>query len=196
MSDQTLDPRTLKTKEAILRTFKEMLMEMELSQITIKKLTDRVGINRKTFYHHYDHIEALIQDMQDQLVATSIEFFKSSFESKDFHTFLKNNFIFWTKEIDFIHTFFSRSDLKDIYNDFTQKEILFTDFKANWPELKHPELAQTFSFGATNYLLDYWYDNGKPMPIEEFAEVAADLIINGLNGALNNSKSTPDSPVV
>lgn len=186
MSDQTLDPRTQKTKESILRTFKEMLLEMELSQITVKELTRRVGINRKTFYHHYDHIEALIQEMQDQLVKTSIEYFRPSIERKDYYTFFRDNFLFWAKQIDFIHTFFSRSDLREIYDEFAKKEIVFTNFKENWPELEHPELVQSYAFGATNYLIDYWYDHDQPLPIEEFAEFAAKLLVSGLSGALGS----------
>ncbi|MDO4312994.1 MAG: TetR/AcrR family transcriptional regulator [Eubacteriales bacterium] len=185
MSGQTLDPRSRKTRDAILQTFKNMLTEMDLSQITIKKLTERVGINRKTFYHHYNHIEDLILDMQNQLISASLDYFRPSIENKDFHTFFKNNFLFWAKEIDFIYTFFSRKDLETIYGEFTRKEIMSTNFKEIWPELKHPEIVQAYTFGATNYLFSYWYTNGKPLPIEEFAELGANLIINGLSSALD-----------
>lgn len=188
MSEQYSDPRSIRTKKAILQTFKEMLTEMELPQITIKKLTERVGINRKTFYHHYNHIEDLILDMQDQLILTSIEYFKSTMENKDFRTHIRDNFLFWTKEIDFIHTFYSRKDLVDIYNDFSAKESMMIDFKKIWPELKHPELVQAYSFGATNYLLSYWYTHDKPISVEEFAEIAADLITNGFQGMIKDNE--------
>ena len=54
------DLRIRKTREAIHRTFKEMICEMDYDQITIKELTQRAQINRKTFYLHYTGLDALL----------------------------------------------------------------------------------------------------------------------------------------
>lgn len=43
------DLRYIKTENLIQHTFCDMLREMDYSQITIKELTDRAMINRKTF---------------------------------------------------------------------------------------------------------------------------------------------------
>ena len=48
------DLRVTRTREAIHSTFKEMICETDYDKITIKKLTERAGINRKTFYLHYN----------------------------------------------------------------------------------------------------------------------------------------------
>ena len=44
------DLRVVKTKEIIRNTFKNMILEMDYDYITIKELTERAKINRKTFY--------------------------------------------------------------------------------------------------------------------------------------------------
>lgn len=65
--ERKTDRRVLKTRKAIKDTFKEMVMEMDASKITIKELTDRAQIHRKTFYLHYTSIEALYADILQEM---------------------------------------------------------------------------------------------------------------------------------
>ena len=65
--ERKTDLRVIKTRKAIKDTFKEMIMEKDASEITVKELTDRVMIHRKTFYLHYTSIEALYEDILSKL---------------------------------------------------------------------------------------------------------------------------------
>ena len=58
------DLRVRKTKEAIRRTFEDMICEMDYEKITVKELTDRAMINRKTFYLHYETLDDLLEELQ------------------------------------------------------------------------------------------------------------------------------------
>lgn len=51
------------TKEAIRRAFLEVLTEKPLKKITVKDISDQCGINRNTFYYHYQDIPALLEDI-------------------------------------------------------------------------------------------------------------------------------------
>ena len=54
------------TKNAIRSTFIHLLEEKPLNQITIKMIVEECGINRNSFYYHYQDLPALIEDiMQD-----------------------------------------------------------------------------------------------------------------------------------
>ena len=57
------DLRVRKTREAIHSAFKAMICEMDFEQITIKELTQRAQINRKTFYLHYNGLEDLLAEL-------------------------------------------------------------------------------------------------------------------------------------
>lgn len=57
------DLRVQRTRKVIKDTFREMVMEMDASKITVKELTEQAGIHRKTFYLHYTAIEALYEDI-------------------------------------------------------------------------------------------------------------------------------------
>ena len=62
------DLRVRKTKEAIRRTFEDMICEMDYEQITVRELTDRAMINRKTFYLHYETLDNLLEELQQEIV--------------------------------------------------------------------------------------------------------------------------------
>ncbi len=51
------------TKKAIKVTFARMLREKPLSEITVKSLSERCGINRNTFYYHYEDIPSLLNEL-------------------------------------------------------------------------------------------------------------------------------------
>ena len=51
------------TEKAIRETFVELLNEYPLSQITVKMIVEKCGINRNSFYYHYQDIPELIEEM-------------------------------------------------------------------------------------------------------------------------------------
>lgn len=59
MAERESDLRVIRTRKLIHDAFMSMVGEMDLAKITVKDLTQRAGINRKTFYLHFDSIEAL-----------------------------------------------------------------------------------------------------------------------------------------
>ena len=61
------DLRVRKTREAIHRAFQELICEKDYDQITVKELAQRAQINRKTFYLHYDSLDELLGELQEEL---------------------------------------------------------------------------------------------------------------------------------
>lgn len=61
------------TKKAIRASFLRLLNEKPLKQITVRDIVDDCGINRNTFYYHFQDIpqlvETIIQDEAEQLIA-------------------------------------------------------------------------------------------------------------------------------
>lgn len=41
------------TKEKLFQSFKSLVEEKPLGKITISDITERVGVNRHTFYYHF-----------------------------------------------------------------------------------------------------------------------------------------------
>lgn len=56
------------TKRAIQNAFLKVLNEKPLGKITVKDITDECGINRNTFYYHYQDVPALMEEICQQQV--------------------------------------------------------------------------------------------------------------------------------
>ena len=73
MEPKKTDLRVIRTRKAIRDAFCAMIMEMDYQDITIKELTQRAMINRNTFYLHYDSLDALLRELQDEIAGEFIE---------------------------------------------------------------------------------------------------------------------------
>ena len=51
------------TRKAIMQTFLNILSEKPLDKITVSDITGQCGINRNTFYYHYQDITALLEEI-------------------------------------------------------------------------------------------------------------------------------------
>lgn len=51
------------TEKAIKETFTKLLDERPLSQITVKDIVEACGINRNSFYYHFQDIPSLIEEI-------------------------------------------------------------------------------------------------------------------------------------
>lgn len=61
------DSRVRRTKRLIRKGLAELSLEKGIDKITVKELTERIDINRGTFYLHYSDIEDLIECIQNEL---------------------------------------------------------------------------------------------------------------------------------
>ena len=61
------DSRVKRTKKMIRRGLTLLAEEKSISKITVKELTDLVGINRGTFYLHYKDIFDLVDTIENEL---------------------------------------------------------------------------------------------------------------------------------
>lgn len=49
-----------RTKQALADALEEMLREMPLTKVTVRALTARAGVDRQTFYYHFDTLNDLV----------------------------------------------------------------------------------------------------------------------------------------
>ena len=60
------------TKKAINEAFLEILTEKPLEKVTVKDITERCGINRNTFYYHYQDIPTLLEGILSDAADTFV----------------------------------------------------------------------------------------------------------------------------
>ena len=66
--DRKDDRRVRRTKANIKRAFIELLKEKSLQKITVRELSERADINRKTFYAYYTGMEELLTSVMDEML--------------------------------------------------------------------------------------------------------------------------------
>lgn len=62
-----------RTKSAIVAAFGELLEERPLNKITVKDIVERCGVNRNTFYYHFEGIPSLLEETIEDMVGQVIE---------------------------------------------------------------------------------------------------------------------------
>lgn len=181
------DKRVVKTKKLIIDTFKEMIIEMEYEDITIKELAERANINRKTFYAHFECIEDILADfaktIADKLLSNlekvgvlktpSIELFTEAVNIT-----LNDNFQLYKKLIVAGSYRFITRNIKDIVKnainqmDFTQTIDCTTD------EL---DLCCEFVASGLAKIYKLWLENNNSISQQRIAELAGKMTFLGLN---------------
>ncbi|MCH5192206.1 MAG: TetR/AcrR family transcriptional regulator [Oscillospiraceae bacterium] len=61
------DSRVRRTKLMIRRGLTQLAKEKSINKITVKELTDLIGINRGTFYLHYKDVSDLVEAIENDL---------------------------------------------------------------------------------------------------------------------------------
>lgn len=105
------------TKQAIKASFWKLLNEQPLSKITVRSIVEDCGINRNSFYYHYQDIPSLIEEIFTESADALIQKYPridSLEECVDtaFHFMLSNK-----KAI--LHTFHSVS--RDVYEQYLMR---------------------------------------------------------------------------
>lgn len=65
---KSTDIRVIKTQKALLGALEELVKTKKLSCITITELCTKAGINRNTFYYHYNNIYDLLAEYKQLLM--------------------------------------------------------------------------------------------------------------------------------
>lgn len=61
------------TRIAIKESFWKLLNQRPLNQITVKDIVEDCGINRNSFYYHFQDMPSLIEEMVEDLIETNIK---------------------------------------------------------------------------------------------------------------------------
>jgi len=73
----------IRSKRLIRQAFVELLKEKDLEKITVTDIITRADINRGTFYAHYQDTRAVIEQIENEIIAKMLEFL-GEFHHKSF----------------------------------------------------------------------------------------------------------------
>ena len=76
------DRRFTRNRDALQQAFIELALEKPFPEITVTDIAKRAGVNRMTFYSHYECINDIFYEMADQMVS-QLEEHASSMDALD-----------------------------------------------------------------------------------------------------------------
>lgn len=176
----TTDLRTIRTKKAIHQAFQEMACTVGIDAITVKELAQLAGINRKTFYAHYDSIDALQIELVKGLIREIAKIVRKE-QPHEFADTLKDIYCYLCNLPDWCQNLMCATD--------NSLEHLFFEELMDGPLPKRPnwnDLAQVKQYMQLRYisaasmeLFRVWHESNGVIPIEEFAATATNLVCFG-----------------
>lgn len=183
------DLRVRKTRKAIHNAFKEMICEMDYDQITIKELTQRAQINRKTFYLHYASLDDLLEEFQEEIADHFINRKVSYSNMKDIRDLIR---VFYehAANMPLLHERIMCSGSYRPIWDKINKRIMDYRRETNRGVFGLDEYSENLVFayyGANSSLLfRQWVADGKKLSLEELIDIATRLICNGMSSVVKD----------
>jgi len=193
--EKKVDRRVIKSKKAIRAAFFELIQEKDFKNITIKDISERAQVDRKTFYNYYSSIFALINEFENELVIgldalfDEIDFSKFVDKPEEIfnalHRFLKPN-------IDYYKIMFSINFSENLTNKIIGllKFKIIASFEKAIIAAKHDphefDLAIIAEYLASAILGVYfrWINEDSSIPLEEITKDIGDLTFYGMSGYL------------
>ncbi|MEI6100517.1 MAG: TetR/AcrR family transcriptional regulator [Eubacteriales bacterium] len=183
------DRRNRKTKALFKSTLMELLMEMDLKDITVSLLTDRADVNRGTFYLHYKDIYDLFDQVETELLEDFTNVIAKHKEQQevfalpamvDTFQFIATNAEFFiailrTKETSFF--------AKLIEMNKPQNKDEWRKLVGNTKE-GYYEYCYTFITSGAYAMLSRWFSEGMPESPERMAELAVGMMKNCVQGLI------------
>ena len=179
------DKRTERTLALIRSSFVELLIEQNEAKFTVQELTARAGINRKTFYLHFQSIEDLYYDLELraeeklQKILLKNKFFENPFSLKIFLNSLQelidsNPKLYEKLLIEENYRFLFRNIKNKIKENILSKVL---EYRENPFKM---EMLVEFVFSGLMKMFRVWHQRREEMSKEEMIEFAHKLIKEGI----------------
>lgn len=186
MKEEKVDYRIRITKLLIRKTFMEMLSKQPIQQITVKQLCERAGINRGTFYSHYNDIYDLLHQIEYEM-------------KKEFEQVLSQVFTTCKEDpVKMISRIFAC--LQDNYDlcmvtlgEYGDKKFMvellalgkkqYMEMAMHYfPKATQSQMEYFFAFVSNGCigLIQKWLQDGMMIPIEQVSEMGEKIMRSGM----------------
>ncbi len=164
--------RVAVTKRMLKEGLMRLLKDRSLDKISITELCREAGINRTTFYRHYEWPRDVLTEMQNDFFAETFDHFQKPISVGDTERF----FTCLADHAELVRLFFQYNSDTDWMKLFTR---IYTCFPAkqmmkalqNIDEV-HAELLFTYLAGGAYFLARKWIMDDMPISPKEVAAIA------------------------
>lgn len=184
----TDDRRVRRTKKLLKDSLASLLMEKDINDITVKEIVDLADINRGTFYLHYKDIYDMLNQIENDMICDLEEIankFPGSVLKGAPKPYIEEIFQYVKENQEFCRMLLgAHGDMA-----FVEKlkkmveEKCFRSIMEACPEneLQSYEFFASFTVSGCIGLLQNWMEHEMKITPDQLAQVADDMIQNGIN---------------
>ena len=187
MGQEKTDLRVIRTRKAIREAFCSMIMEMDFQDITIKELTRRAMINRNTFYLHYESMDALLRELQEEIAGEFIEKQVSYTKMADIRRMIRVFFEYMATQSPLQDRLLCSGSYRFFY-DRVNQQVMGHRKLMNRGAFGLDEASENIIFtyygSITAVLYRQWVADGKKLSLEEVIQLATKLICEGMSSVV------------
>lgn len=186
METKKEDRRVRRTKKLLTQALTRLLQQKQVSEITVKELTDLADMNRGTFYLYYKDIFDMIEKIEDELFENLngiIALQENANVSEQAKPILRDLFAFIDDHQEMCRVLLSpNGDMNFLHrlNGVMREKCLqlyqTTELKA--PEDEFDYHYSFIVFGCAG-IIRSWVNRGCPESAEEMAELTSRMILSG-----------------
>lgn len=162
-----------KTEQMIIDAFLKLVEEKTLDKITIQDIADGCGINRNTFYYHFDDIYSLIEQIFKARLNTIETMFEEGASWDECSKVAVNFLIENRRAIRHIAFSMSRSQL-DHYLFVVFKKIfteyLLDNFIVDISDEKFDDLILFYTYAVIGCIVHNFIENNNDIDLEQLLE--------------------------
>ena len=179
MDEVKQDRRVMKTKKAIRSAFARLLAEKDIDRITVKDIAEAADVNRKTFYHYYDGVYQVADEIEDEIIRG----FDEALQGVDYQGAIQAPYVFFEKltaiinsDIDFYGNLM-RSGTRANLNQKLVSLLLRPHAAVSDADL---HIAVNYAISGMIAAYGEWFSSDRSVPIEAIAENIGQMTVYGM----------------
>jgi hypothetical protein len=185
------DMRCIKTKRAIKNALAALMAEKDISQITIKEISDFALINRKTFYSHYSSVFDILSEIENEIIdkfsgiIDSIDFDQERFDPS--FVFNKLTSLIYTDFDFYKYLMRSRaySNLVEKIKEAFKERMLDVCEKKSHASREKLDCALEFVAAGMSSVYQQWFNSDRKQSLEEISNTLSVMTFSGLNSLID-----------
>lgn len=167
------------TKKALAQSLKELGASKRLDKIAVADITDHCGVNRQTFYYHFNDKYELLNWIytQDLFIPLTEDLTFENWGEKlvELFKYMKQQKAFFMNTIKSSNNFFAEYSNK-IFAELFKKAIVDLNMYRHLSEKEQDIYARFFAYGLTGVIVD-WAMKGMKEQEEELTALLQHMIL-------------------
>ena len=184
MRERSKDLRVRRTLTAVRKAFNDLVLTRNYNEISITDLTEKAGINRKTFYLHYSSLDDLVAEVEEEMskeILDNIGEYARKLDLEGCNTYFYKYLESCSKVekklmCDEHYAFF--------YNEVVDTVLKSDEFSKFFSMTKYPSIVRSYTKAITAIYKD-WLLAGRDTDFSVLTETASKLLGSGYSGIVN-----------